>query len=47
MPEEVEGFLDIPNLAMMPHLEVAAGHPGKEVPELVVHHGSHPRASEA
>ena len=28
-PEEVEGLLDIPNLAMMPHLEVAAGHPGK------------------
>ena len=45
-PEEVEGFLAIPNLAMMPHLEVAAGHRGKEVPELVVHHGSQPGASE-
>jgi hypothetical protein len=46
-PEEVGGFRDIPNLARMPHLEVAAGHRAKGVPELVVHHGSHLRTAEA
>lgn len=46
-PEEVEGWLEIPNLAMIPHLEVADGNPGIESPELIVHHGSQPLASEA
>lgn len=46
-PEEVEGWLEIPNLAMIPHLEITAGNPGKEIPELIVHHGTHPLASEA
>jgi capsular exopolysaccharide synthesis family protein len=46
-PEEVEGWLKIPNLAMIPHIEVSAGNPGEELPELIVHHGSQPRASES
>ncbi len=46
-PEEVEGWLEIPNLAMIPHLEVSAGNPVQESPELIVHHGSQPQASEA
>src|SRR5208337_4453425 len=47
-PEEVEGWLEIPNLAMIPHLEASAGNPGpEESPELIVHHGTHPQASEA
>ncbi len=45
-PEEVEGWLEIPNLAMIPHLEVSAGNP-QGPPELIVHHGSQPQASEA
>jgi capsular exopolysaccharide synthesis family protein len=46
-PEEVEGWLEIPNLAMIPHLEASAGNPVQEFQELIVHHGSHPQASEA
>jgi polysaccharide biosynthesis transport protein len=47
-PEEVEGWLEIPNLAMIPHLKGSgSSNPGKEVPELVVHKGSQPLASEA
>jgi len=47
-PEEVEGWLQIPNLAMIPHIGVSgSSNPGKEVPELVVHHGGQPLASEA
>jgi len=45
-PEEVEGWLEIPNLAMIPHLEVPAGNPG-ETPELIVHHNTQPLASES
>jgi succinoglycan biosynthesis transport protein ExoP len=44
-PEDVEGWLEIPNLAMIPHLEIS-GHPD-EVPELVMHHGTNPLASES
>jgi polysaccharide biosynthesis transport protein len=50
-PEEVEGWLEIPNLGMVPHLELSVGNPEKhlapELPELVVHHGTQPLASEA
>jgi capsular exopolysaccharide synthesis family protein len=50
-PEDVEGWLETPNLGMVPHLELSAGNPGKEtapeLPELVVHHGTQPLASEA
>jgi len=46
-PEEVEGWLETPNLAMIPHLDLATGNPQKESPELVVHHGSQPLASES
>jgi polysaccharide biosynthesis transport protein len=45
-PEEVEGWLEVPNLAMIPHLEITRGHPG-ELPELVVHNGAQPLAAEA
>ncbi len=44
-PEEVEKWLEIPNLALIPHIDTAA-HPG-EAPELVVFHGHQPLASEA
>ena len=44
-PEEVEGFLGIPSLAMIPHIETPPN-PG-EAPELVVFHGHQPLASEA
>ncbi|MFZ0051908.1 MAG: polysaccharide biosynthesis tyrosine autokinase, partial [Desulfobaccales bacterium] len=46
-PEEVEGWLEIPNLAMIPHLGVSASNPVQESPELIVHHGSQPQASES
>ena len=46
-PEEVEGWLEIPNLAMIPHLDLSPGYPPKEAPELAMHHGSHPIASES
>ncbi|MFZ2087858.1 MAG: polysaccharide biosynthesis tyrosine autokinase [Desulfobaccales bacterium] len=44
-PEEVESYLGIPHLAMIPHIETAIN-PG-EAPELVVLHGDQPLASEA
>jgi len=44
-PEDVENWLEIPNLALIPHIDTA-GNPG-EVPELVVFHGHQPLASEA
>lgn len=44
-PEEVESCLEIPNLALIPHIDTAAN-PG-EAPELVVFHGHQPLASEA
>ncbi len=44
-PEEVEGSLGIPSLAMIPHIETSAN-PG-ESPELVVFHDHQPMASEA
>jgi capsular exopolysaccharide synthesis family protein len=44
-PEEVERWLEIPNLALIPHIDDRSN-PG-EVPELVVHHGHQPLASEA
>lgn len=46
-PEELESWLEVPNLALIPHLELAAGNPGEEISELVVHHGTQPLASEA
>ena len=47
-PEEVEGWLEIPNLALIPHMEFTAGNPAKEdFPELIVHHGTQPLASES
>jgi polysaccharide biosynthesis transport protein len=45
-PEEVEGWLELPNLAMIPHLEISGGHP-EELPELVVVNGAQPLAAEA
>lgn len=44
-PEDVEICLEIPNLALIPHIETT-GHPG-EAPELVVFHGHQPLAFEA
>ncbi len=44
-PEELERWLEIPNLALIPHIDTPAN--PVEIPELVVHHGHHPLASEA
>ncbi len=44
-PEEVEKWLEVPNLALIPHIDTG-DHPG-EAPELVVFHGHQPLASEA
>jgi succinoglycan biosynthesis transport protein ExoP len=44
-PEDVEDFLEIPSLAMIPHIETSAN-PG-ESPELVVFHDHQPLSSEA
>jgi succinoglycan biosynthesis transport protein ExoP len=44
-PEDVEGFLGIPSLAMIPHIETPANL--GESPELVVFHGHQPLSSEA
>lgn len=47
-PEEVEEWLEIPNLALIPHMEFASGNPVmEEFPELIVHHGTQPLASES
>jgi len=47
-PEEVEGWLEIPNLALIPHMEFTSGNPAKEeFSELIVHHGTQPLASES
>jgi capsular exopolysaccharide synthesis family protein len=47
-PEEVEGWLEIPNLALIPHMDFTSGNPLKEeFPELIVHHGTQPLASES
>jgi capsular exopolysaccharide synthesis family protein len=44
-PEELERWLEMPNLALIPHIDTQSN-PG-EVPELVVYHGHQPLASEA
>jgi len=48
-PDEVEEWLEIPNLAMISHIEVPvqAGNADGGPPELVVHSGSQPLVSEA
>ncbi len=47
-PEEVEGCLEIPNLALIPHMEFTSGNPAnEEFPELIVHHGMQGLASES
>ena len=45
IPEELEKWLDVPNLAIVPHVIVSAGQ-GEEAPELFVHHGVEPLVSE-
>jgi polysaccharide biosynthesis transport protein len=44
-PEEVERWLELPNLALISHIDTSALE--GEAPELVVHHGHQPQASEA
>ena len=46
-PDEVEDWLEIPNLAIIPHLEFTSDNLEKADQEIVVHYGSHPLASEA
>jgi succinoglycan biosynthesis transport protein ExoP len=46
--EEMEGFLGLPNLAMIPHLEFSAGEgQGDELPEIVVNDNQHFVAAES
>jgi len=45
-PEEVEGWLEIPNLVMIPHLDLFSDNPTKEGAELVLHHDGQSIASE-
>jgi polysaccharide biosynthesis transport protein len=44
-PEEVERWLELPSLALISHIDTS--NLEGEVPELVVHHGHQPQASEA
>lgn len=46
-PEEMEKWLAIPNLAMIPHLKFSGGQASEDMPELFVHHGNEPLAAEA
>lgn len=46
-PEEVEGWLEIPSLAMIPHLDIGPGSTPQELPEVVVHQGQQPLVAEA
>jgi len=47
-PEEVEEWLEIPNLALIPHVEFPSGNPvQQDFPELIVHHGQEHLASES
>ena len=45
-PDEVEDWLELPTLAVIPHLDLPADGPGPDNPGLVVHHGTQPLASE-
>ena len=47
-PEEVEEWLEIPNLATIPQMDLSLGNSAKEdFRELIVHQGTHPLASES
>lgn len=46
-PDDVEKWLKIPNLAMIPHLEIQEAQNKDQVPGLVVHFGGNPLAAEA
>lgn len=45
-PDDVEKWLQVPSLAMIPHLESSEAQ-DKHIPELVVHYGGNPLAAEA
>ncbi|MDD3581972.1 MAG: polysaccharide biosynthesis tyrosine autokinase [Desulfobacca sp.] len=46
-PQEVEAWLEIPNLALIPHLEGAEKGNGHQAPQLVIHHQPRHLVSEA
>ncbi|MHB9074083.1 MAG: GumC family protein [Desulfobaccales bacterium] len=46
-PDDVEKWLSIPNLAMIPHLETQEAQTKGQIPGLVVHYGGNPLAAEA
>lgn len=46
-PEEVEEWLEIPNLALVPHMEFSGNNPAQDSPSLVAHHGQQSPASES
>jgi succinoglycan biosynthesis transport protein ExoP len=46
-PADVEGWLEIPNLAMIPHFDLASGNPAHQNPGLVVHQATQHVASES
>jgi len=46
-PDDVEKWLELPNLAMIPHLKTLESSDKNQIPGLVVHDGSNPLAAEA
>jgi succinoglycan biosynthesis transport protein ExoP len=46
-PEEVENWLEVPSLAMIPHLDMVRTDEPEELPEIVVVNGRQPLAAEA
>jgi len=46
-PEEVEGWLEVPNLALIPHLDLSPGGESGKIPELVAVNSNQPLAAEA
>ena len=45
--DDVQGWLEVPNLAIIPHLDLPDHDPLIESPGLVVHHGTQPLAAES
>jgi capsular exopolysaccharide synthesis family protein len=46
-PEDVEVYLETPNLAMIPHIDFPTTNPSEDYPELIMHHEKQTLASEA
>ena len=46
-PQDVEDWLQVPNLALIPHLKLAGQGNGQKAPALIIHHDSRSLGSEA